>query len=332
VTDADLVLGYLDPNYFLGGAMQLDLGAAKKAFDRLGVELSVDGVEAARGVRQIVDEQMATATQMHIAERGGDPAKFAIVATGGAGPVHAMSVARSLGLGEVVFPIGAGVASALGLLVSPVIAEQIQSMYCTLADAPWNDITAMLRRLEEHVRVRVAEAGADESRIEIIRTSDMRYIGQGHEIRVSLPAVALNSDSIPEITQSFEQVYEQLYGLATPNVPIEILSWRVTASAEPQVEALRHVATLEQSSAQQVKGERRVFFAEIGGEVTVPVYDRYALRPGDSFEGPAIVEERESTAIIGPAASVHIDDAFNVRVTLHSLPQGGMSTVQPLKA
>jgi N-methylhydantoinase A/oxoprolinase/acetone carboxylase beta subunit len=319
VTDADLVLGYLDGDYFLGGSMTLDRGAAVTAFENLGVDLSVTMLEAARGVRRVIDEQMATAMQMHIAERGGDPTKFAIVATGGAGPVHACSLARPLGIGEVVIPIGAGAASALGLLVAPIIAEQVRSMYCSLGDAPWDTIDSMLDELADGVRKQVVDAGANPDRVQLQFIADMRYVGQGHEIRVPLPSGKPSAESIPDIERSYESVYELLYGHATPGVPIEILSWRVTASAEPELPALRHTSTLAaKATGDPVKRTRPVFFAERSEAVDTPVYDRYALAPGDSFEGPAIVEERESTAVVPPNSTAEIDESFNLRIHLRS--------------
>jgi N-methylhydantoinase A/oxoprolinase/acetone carboxylase beta subunit len=318
VTDADLLLGYLDSEYFLGGAMNLDLPAARAAFENLGADLSVSMIEAARGVRRVIDEQMATAMQMHIAERGGDPTKFAIVATGGAGPVHACSLARPLGIGEVIIPIGSGAASALGLLVAPIIAERIRSMYCVLAGAPWAAVGSILDALEEVVRDQVRKAGGNPDQIEVQRSADMRYVGQGHEIRVPLPGGRLGPESVPEIERSYAAVYEQLYGHATEGVPIEVLSWRVTAMAEPELPDLRHTATLEAPSAGLApRRTRPVFFAEGGEFISTPVYDRYGLQPGDQLAGPAIVEERESTAVVPPGASARVDGSFNLRIQLN---------------
>jgi N-methylhydantoinase A/oxoprolinase/acetone carboxylase beta subunit len=324
VTDADLVLGYLDGDYFLGGTMTLDRAAAVTAFESLGADLGVSMLEAARGVRRVIDEQMATAMQMHIAERGGDPAKFAIVATGGAGPVHACSLARPLGISEVVIPIGAGAASALGLLVAPIIAERVRSMYCPLADADWAVVGDMLAELETEVRGQVVEAGGNPDRIDVRRSADMRYVGQGHEIRVPLPGGTLTTEAIPAIEASYASVYELLYGHATPGVPIEILSWRVTASAEPELPSLRHTSTAATSATEQArKRTRPVYFAERGESVDTPVYDRYALRPGDRLAGPAIVEERESTAVVPPDSTATIDEAFNLRIRLGSAADDG---------
>jgi N-methylhydantoinase A len=320
VTDADLILGYLDADYFLGGKMKLDVDRAKQSMEQhIAQPLGISVVEAAAGIHRIVNENMANAARVHILEKGLDPRRFSMLAFGGAGPVHAFQVARLLRSPQLIAPIGAGVMSALGFLVSPVAIEHVRSYLRHLDDIDWATINHMLEEMEAEGREFLRRAAVPDDEITVTRFADMRYSGQGHEIAVAIPTGTLTSASIPRIEENFYRAYEQLYSRSLKGVAIESVSWRLLVSAaQPQV-SFNYGDTDSPSRQAAQKGSRAVYFPEIGGYIDCPVYDRYLLRMGESFDGPAILEERESTLVIGPQSRVMIDGIRNAVVQLGEL-------------
>ena len=313
VTDADLVLGYLDPGYFLGGRMRLDPDAARAAVEeRVAGPLGLSVEEAAWGIHTIVNENMANAARVHAVERGKDAASLPLFAFGGAGPVHAAGVAAVLGSPRLVAPLGAGVMSALGFLTAPLAFDFVRSWRCTLdGDVDWERANALLAEMEGEGAALLAESGLEADRVEHGRSADMRYVGQGHEVRVALPAGELADAAA--LVERFEREYERLYGRRGPRVPVEVINWRVVSSGPRPALELRAVE-LEGSSAPP-KAARRAYFPSLGGYVETPVLDRYALRPGDAFAGPAIVEERESTLVVGPGQAVEVTPDLSLAVS-----------------
>jgi N-methylhydantoinase A len=312
VTDADLVLGYLDPDYFLGGRMQLDVTAAREAIERdVAVPLGLPVEEAAWGIHTIVNENMANAARVHAVERGKDPTALPLFAFGGAGPVHAAGVAAALGSPALVAPLGAGVISALGFLTAPLSFDFVHSWRCTLDDVDWARVNALLAEMEAEGTALVTEAGLDPAAVTHERYADMRYVGQGHEVRVLLPFEELRDAA--GVVERFEREYERLYGRRGPNVPVEAITWRVVSSGPRPALELGQAAL--QPSPRPPRGERAACFPTVGGYVDTPVYDRYALRPGMRFAGPAIIEERESTLVVGPGQRVDVTPELNLTVT-----------------
>ncbi len=317
VTDADLVLGYLDPDYFLGGQFKIDLTAARRAIrERIAGPLGISIEEAAWGIHQIVNESMANAARIHTLERGKDPHRFPVFAFGGAGPVHGFRIARALGSPAFIVPFGAGVMSAVGFLTAPLAFDFVRSWPGRIDQLGWQQANALLNDMEAEGQALLERSGVPPEHISHRRVADIRYVGQGHEIQVPLPAGQLSSDSLPTIIHSFEEVYRRLYERLSPSVPIEIINWRVTSSGPlPQVRL--QVARNEQATAETArKGSRKAYFPELGGYHDIAVYDRYGLWPGASFDGPAIVEERESTVIVGPDCRFRIDEQLNLIVEL----------------
>jgi N-methylhydantoinase A len=323
VTDADLVLGYLDPNFFLGGKMKLDPGAAKRAIEReVGAPLGLDVAQAAWGIHQMVNENMASAARMAAVERGRDPRGYPIFAFGGAGPVHAYGVARILHSREVVVPAGAGVASAGGLLSAPLSFDFVQSLPGRVDTMAWPTVHRLYEDLARSGREILAAAGVPAAASRVIRSADMRYVGQGYEITVTLPEGDIDVTMGPRLMAAFEATYAQLYGRTLQGVPVEIVNWRATVTG-PTPE-LRPFAVTDASLGRQNggaasarKGTRPAYFAQAKGFLETPVYDRYALRPHDALSGPAIVEERESTTIIGPGATLTLDESLNLVISLN---------------
>jgi N-methylhydantoinase A len=313
VTDADLILGYLDPNYFLGGKMQLDISRARQALSRLAEPLGMTVEQAAWGVHQIVNENMANAARAHLGERGKDPRRMPMYAFGGAGPVHGYRVAEILHLPALISPFGAGVGSTFGLLAAPLAFDFVRSAYSRLDQQDWRLANKLLDEMAEEGRKILEGSGLPAREISYQRTADMRYVGQGHEVSVRLPSGALTEQHTTEITAEFEKTYRELYGRKGPDVPLEIINWRVVASG-PRPETSFNLSSDTSVRSDPRKGSRRAYFPECGGFVDTAVYDRYALKPGMEFNRPAIVEERESTLIVGGRGPARIDERLNVIV------------------
>jgi N-methylhydantoinase A len=314
VTDADLILGYLDPAYFLGGQMALDLERARTALAGLAEPLNMSIEEVAWGIHQVVNENMANAARAHLGERGMDPRRLPLFAFGGAGPVHGYRVAEILRLPKLIAPFGAGVGSTFGLLVAPLAFDFVRSAYSRLDQADWDLANGLVDEMAEEGRAILEASGVAAQDITYRRTADLRYVGQGHEVSVALPGGRLSETSLPEIVRAFDETYQRLYGRKGPEVPLEVINWRVVASG-PRPRLDPKLPSRGQPHAQP-KGSRGAYFPELGGFSDVPVYDRYSLGPGATFDGPAIVEERESTLVIGQRGHAVVDDHLNVIVEL----------------
>ena len=335
VTDADLLLGYLDAEFFLGGRMRLDREAAHRVVgEHVARRLGLDVTGAAWGIHRVVNENMAAAARIHGIERGRDLRQYPLFAFGGAGPVHCWQVAKILKVPRILIPFGAGAMSAYGLLAAPLAFDFVRTGRQRLDRADWPAINRLFAEMEEEGRALLARAGVAPADIHISRIAEMRHAGQGHEVECAMPLGALSTESLPTITASFENAYRALYHRLPHGVPIEALNWRLTVSGPqpstglsrrsepgralirpPSVHASRTAPTTT-GSARATKGARQAYFAEVGGFVETPVYDRYALHAGAEFAGPAIVEERESTAVVGPGARCRVDDGFGLVVEI----------------
>ena len=315
VTDADALLGYLNPDYFLGGRMSLDLKAAESAMARLAEPLGLSVTEAAHGLFRVVNENMISATRVHVAERGADARRLKLIAFGGAGPVHADAIARALKMQGYICPARAGVASAIGFLTAPASFEFARTNIAHLTSETLPNLDAVYAELEEQGRETLLEAGVPADEMTFTRQADLRHVGQGHEIVVTLPYEKLaNVDLDEDLRPRFYSAYEEIYGHAHPHLGLEITTCRLTASGpRPQVK-LQRMEEGQLDPDQAIKGRREAYFAEIGGFCDTPLYDRSLLSVGATFEGPAIVEEIDSTAVIGPGTQVTVDDFANLIV------------------
>ena len=313
VTDADLLRGYLSPRRFLGGRMRLDMARAEAAMTQLGRALGLDPLETAAGIARVVDNNMATAARVHIAEAGTDPRRYRMVAFGGAGPVHAYELARLLDIKEVIFPRGAGVASAIGMLVAPRSVQFTRSLVVGLDRLDWEQASATLAELEARGRAVLHQGAVTDAEITVEISADMRYAGQGFEVTVPLGSASVAARDTAALHRAFDAQYRQRFGRSLGGMPVELVSWRVRAIAPPSVTELRFAELPAEGDA--LIEYRAAYFAEAGGFVTTPVYARPALTPGTRIEGPALIEETESTAVIGPAA-VGTVDAFGNLIML----------------
>ncbi len=325
VTDANLLLGYYDSAFFLGGRMTLDVGAAERALASLGAKLGLSAVGAAWGIHRVVTESMAAAARIHIVEKGRDPRRYAMVGFGGAGPAHAAGVARALGVREVLIPPASGVASALGFLAAPVSFEQVRSHPVRL-DRPGAAaaIDAVLAVLEADTRGQITGAGIAAADVVVERTADMRLFGQLHEISVPLPDGPIGEAAMPAILAAFRSAYQARYTAVYDGVAVQIVSVRVLARGPVPALALAQADSAATGAAH--KGSRSAWFGE--GFLRTPVYDRYSLTPGAAIAGPAIIEEREATTVIAPGDSLVVDATGTLRIAI-ALPAQAAARITP---
>ena len=312
VTDADLILGYLDTAYFLGGEMPLNCKKSIKAFEDFSAILGMDVVSAAWGVHNMVNENMAAAIKVYSAEKAVDLRKCTMVSFGGAGPVHAYSLARKLHIPIIISPYGAGVASAIGSLVAPPSVDFAKSYITAIGKLDWNRLNDLFDEMEKRGREVLHSAGIADCDMNVCRSADLRYQGQGYEINVPIPDGVLSFDSKEIIERTFWNIYERLYSRNMKKVEIEGVSWRMTVSAPAlQIKPPNSDHRKIDSPTKKI-GRRKVYFYENNGYTDVDIYDRNDLTPGFEASGPAIVHEKESTVVIGPKCSFFIDEYFNL--------------------
>jgi N-methylhydantoinase A len=314
VTDADLALGYLDPEFFLGGKMSLDKDGALAAIgEKVGGPLDLDLIQAAWGIHQLANESMASAARIHAIERGRNVETFPVFAFGGAGPVHAFGVARILRSPRVIYPLGAGVMSAIGFLTAPLSFDFVRTFPGPLDDLDWAGAATVVGDMEAEGKAVLGRTIPPEQ-VRFRRYADMRYRKQGYEIRVPLPDGPLDASCLDDIRGRFEAAYIDIYGHTVANTPIDVLSWRVVAHGPKPALALPTVETGGGGTAQ--KGTRAVYLPGARGLAEVPVYDRYLLAANTELAGPAIVEERESTVVVNGPAAIRVDASNTLIVDL----------------
>jgi N-methylhydantoinase A/oxoprolinase/acetone carboxylase beta subunit len=309
VTDANLVLGYYDPGYFLGGAMTLDKGAAETAIrGDVGTPLGLSAVEAAHGIFEVVTQNMISATKVHVAERSEDPRKFYLFAFGGAGPAHAYEIARALQMRGVIIPPGAGAASATGLVTAPVSFDYARSYVTRLDLANAAELNAIFSGMAAEGLAVLEEAGVgrDNAGVTVTHFMDLRHKGQGHEVTVEVPRHILDSSNFAAMAEQFYREHIEKFGHAHRHLAVELITCRTSVAAPaPGIPLVERAA--QGSLADARRSERLAYFQEAGGMVMTPVYDRYRMPHNVTLHGPAIIEERESTAICGPSAAIRLD-------------------------
>jgi N-methylhydantoinase A len=310
VTDSDLVLGYLNPDYFLGGRMGLALGAAKEGLKKdVADPLGVDMAMAAWGIHHIVNTNMEGAAREVTVQRGRDPRDYSMVAFGGAGPVHAIRIAKNLGLPRVLVPMGAGVTSAIGLLAAKPKFDLVRSFVTTLDPEMLPGLNGLFVDMEAEAAQMLQMAGAAGHYV-VQRSAHMRYVGQGYDIEVPVPSGHLGLEEVVSLRSTFEDVYRRLYGYGDANAPVRATDWYVSVTGSWPELKLAFDTSQEPGSvdgARATSPSRPVYFPEAGGYTDCPVYDRYRLHSGMAGDGPAIVEERESTTVIPPGCRWRVD-------------------------
>ncbi|MCP3687223.1 MAG: hydantoinase/oxoprolinase family protein [Gammaproteobacteria bacterium] len=307
VTDADLVLGYLDPDFFLGGSMQLHSETAAAAINKkLAEPMGISIVESAYGIHDLINETMAAAAKTHIAEKGGNPGLVTVTAFGGAGPVHAYGLAKKIGAARVLVPPLAGVGSALGFFTAPVAFDHSRSHRVVLDEADFAEIETLFKSIEQDC-IEILKDSARPEQVIIERTILMRFVGQGAETDLAIDTRAFDSWTVTDIRNLFDKEYKRLYGRTYQETQVEFVTFKVRARLPERPFKLPRLETAAKTLAECVKGERQAFSLIRKEFIAFTVYDRQKLFAGATFAGPAIIEERESTIVVGEDADITVD-------------------------
>ncbi len=313
ITDANLLLGRLNADFFLGGEIALDLEASRKAMmARCAQPLGLDPVQAANGIVEIANAHMMGAIRLISVQRGYDPRDFVLVAFGGAGPLHANALARELGLPTILIPPSPGIASALGLLMTDLKHEFVATRRQFLANLEPASLVGLFSAFERQGEALLGREGIAPPQRHLVRTLDLRYRGQSHELTVAAPAGALTPQDLERVQEQFHEAHARAYGYAAREDPVELVNVRLTAigvSPKPRLKALPQG---NGDFNEAVKGERPVWFNETSGFTACPIVDRYRLRWGDVVPGPAVIEEVDSTTVVHPGYEALVDQYGNL--------------------
>jgi N-methylhydantoinase A len=315
ITDCNLALGYLSEDHFLGGTMRLDSARARAAIEiKIARPLGLGVAQAADGIVRIIDVKMEEAIKAISTMRGHDLRDFMLLAFGGAGPVHASRIARDLGMAGVIVPLYPGVFSAIGLLMSDVKHDYIQSKLMPLGTVAPTDVNAMFEGLSAQAMEELRRDGFSSDRIRVERSLDMRYAGQGYEIAVPCPADPLLAGDLEQLRFAFDQQHKTMFGHAAPEEPVEIVSYRVRGTGlMPHVEMPRFKPA-GTTLADALRETRRVRFD--GSELDCPVYQRERLDVGLTVAGPAILDQFDCTTVLCPGQAARVDEWKNLIVTM----------------
>ena len=315
VTDADVVLGYFDPEYFLGGKMQIFPEKSHEAISRKVAEpLKLTVVEAAQGIYDLINAKMGAAIRVVTVRRGVDPREFAAVAFGGAGPAHIIRVAEEFQIPLVIVPLSPGVKSAFGLLVSDLAYDYITTrpMNCQSADPA--EISPIIAAMEEQARAELKAAAVSDEAIQLQRYFDMRFVHQRHDMPVPIAGGPVTDGTIAAADRGFRDIYKNMFGVQ-PGDPCQIVNFRIRAiGIVPKAQTLEHDRG-DGKPRRALKKMRKAYFPKAGGFVDTPVYDRANLKNGDRIAGPAIVEEPDSTTICPPEYQIEVDRFLSLLIS-----------------
>jgi N-methylhydantoinase A len=321
VTDANLVLGRLAADRFLGGDMQLDAAAAEAAIiKRIADPLGMDVIAAADGILKIAATAMSYAVKAVSTERGLDAASFAMVAFGGAGPLHASDVAREIGMGRIIIPQAPGHFSAFGMLFSDLRYDYVRTWPIRLADVDFADIEPIYEEMEDSGRAAIERTSINAGETVIQRAADMRYVGQEHAVTVDLSLALFETQDRDGIKAEFDRVHEIRYGTSAPAEQAEIVSLRSAVTGTMQKPPLEPIETGTEAPIDAAKaGSRRIYFGEEAGFIDTQAYDRRHLLAGNRIEGPAVIDEHASTTLIEPGDFAIVDGYGNLVISVHGI-------------
>jgi len=312
VTDANLLLGYLNPQRFAGGLMSLDVGAAERAVGAIAGRLGLDPIAAAAGIHRVINARMADQIRLVTIKRGYDPRQFALVALGGAGPVHGVPLAEEMGMAEVLVPETPGVLAAVGLLAAAIEHHHARTLPGPAERVDLDAVTRCLAELDAAGRARMRDEGVPPAAVEVAYAADMRYVGQAYELEVPL-ATPFRAEQVREAVRGFHAAHERVYGYARAQQPVEFVNFRVVHRYPLPPPALRPAAGAGGAASDARTGERRAYFAS-AGFVATAIYDRARLPLGARVEGPAILEQADTTTVIPPGHAAVVDVAGNLRI------------------
>ena len=310
VTDASVVLGYLNPERFAGGALTLDVGAAERAVGAIGRRLGVDTITAAAGIHRVINARMADQIRLVTIKRGYDPRQFSLVVLGGAGPVHGAALAAEMGMAEVLVPEAPGVLAAFGLLAAAIEHHHARTLQARTDVADLAAVNRCLAELDAAGRARMHEEGVAAADVHVAYTADMRYVGQAYELEVPI-AAPVAAERVPDIVAAFHAVHERVYGYARTQQTVEFVNFRAVHTYRLPRPVVRPSAQAHGRLDDARVGERRAYF---DGFVSAAIYERARLPLGARLAGPAIVEQMDTTTVIPPGVTAVVDDAGNLRL------------------
>lgn len=312
VTDASLLLGYLNPESFAGGALRLDPAAAEAAVGRIAARLSLTTTATAAGIHRVVNARMADQIRLMTVQRGDDPRQFTLVVLGGAGPVHGVALAEELGIPEVLVPEAPGVLSAFGLLAAAIEHHHAQTLPGLVEAADLSAVNALLAALDEAGRARMQEESVPLDEVRVAYAADMRYVGQAYELTVPIRAPIGHEDLGP-IQVAFHATHERVYGYHRTAQLVEFVNFRAVHTYPLPRPRLRPPVRSGRSLADAEKGVRPAYFAP-AGFVPTPIFDRTRLPLGARVPGPAIVEQPDTTTVIPPGYAAFVEESGNLRI------------------
>lgn len=314
VTDASVVLGYVNPAYFAGGSMELDAEAAHAAVASLGERLGLSPTEAAAGIHRVINAKMADAIRLVSIQRGYDPRQFGLLVLGGGGPVHGGRLAAELSIPRVIVPPVPGVLSALGLLVASVEHDHAETVAVRVEEADPGALEAAIAAVDERVAEMMDAEQVPRGVAEVTRLADMRYVGQSYTLEVEMPA-PLDQAGLQACVESFHHAHERVYGHARPSAPVELLNVRVVHAWRLPFAELAEPHHNGSADSEPIS-QRQAYFEELGGYVDTPVYRRSELERHREIVGPAIVEQADTTVVVYPDHRAALDDAGNIVVAV----------------
>ncbi|MDP2619299.1 MAG: hydantoinase/oxoprolinase family protein [Hyphomicrobiales bacterium] len=312
VTDANVLLGYLDPTRFLGGRLAGTFDLAQQTLATLGEQLNLDAIHAALGVRRVVNAHMAGGLRLKITEKGGDPRNFVLVAFGGAGPLHAAELARELGIPRVVIPAFPGVACAMGLLLADVRHIYRQSYLKRLSSVDIGDINARFLNLKERAFQDAAEEGFPPEEIVLQAQMEVRYAHQGYQLTIEVPQELTGTDDLQAVRRSFDQVHEATYGVAAPGEEAELVTLRLLSIGPMPKMQFKPPATTAHAGGPEPRDCRQAYFPDTNSFVDLPVFERTDLAAGTELEGPLVIEQQDSTCLLAPGQRLAVDAQGNL--------------------
>lgn len=316
VTDANLLLGFLHPEHLLGGKVKTNKRKAYESVADMGAQLGIEPMAAAEGVIRIINAKMEEGIREVSTERGYDLRNFALVAFGGAGPVHAGRLAADLGMSTVVVPPMPGVSSALGLIMADPRRDFVRSRLQDLQEVGADELSRLFASLRDQALAEFVADGFAEGSIAFAFSIDLRYQGQGYELNVPAgTSPDVGADAVAEIRERFDQAHEQLFGHSAKTEPAEAVNYRVRATVRAPKFAMKRGGRAAGPVSDARIGEREVYFDRASGMTSTPVYDRALLAPGHEVAGPAVVEQLDSTTVVYPGQRAVVDDYGNLVIS-----------------
>jgi N-methylhydantoinase A len=317
VTDANVLLGILHPDHLLGGKVKLNREKAAQAIANLGARLGLDPLHTAEGIVRIINAHMVEGIRTAAAERGYDITEFALVAFGGAGPVHAGTVAAELGMRKVIVPPMPGLTSALGLLLADLRRDYVRSRLRRLDQVEAAEINSIFAELREQALREITADGFPESQVRLSYAMDLRYLRQGYELTVPVGTTGkFVPADIQAVRRRFDDYHEELFGHTNRTEPVEAVNYRARADVVVPKATLKRYRKTRRSPEAARTGQRQVCFDSRAGMISCPIYDRSLLGPGHTIPGPAIVEQFDSTTVVYPGQTAQVDNYQNLVLTL----------------